>query len=415
MGNARASLVIVLFAKVVFGVVGTKYLPILGSSTASSIIVVDLNVGGKPQQKFVGRDDDPFTAAKNICSQLYCKPKFQNILEQHIFDKQQSSRASASLPTLVKDLETASFEVDELENSTFWAEQLLSLQGCLRNFPMQFLKCEVIQFLMFMGNHELAKSEFSWLADNVSSKWLDLALAESFVGTPNLMTIGKSEANALQYETSSNLLHHVYSLARFTTATQLNINRMEIIVEFGGGYGSFARLAFQAGFNGKYVIHDLNPFSILQKHYLFSVGVPVRELEDWDKYTNGVWFTSSLRDFESLKLNSPGVQKNKNTMLVGMFSLSEVSVELREKFFSLGPASFHNYLFLVQPSWRENTVALNLEWFSKFMLVERGDLSWHTWADYGTNDDRFICGSWNRAGAVQTYPQFYPGEKMPER
>ena len=47
----------------------------------------------------------------------------------------------------------------------------------------------------------------------------------------------------------------------------------DVIVEFGGGYGSMCRLVRKLGFKGRYVIFDLRPILALQKYYLGLHGV----------------------------------------------------------------------------------------------------------------------------------------------
>ena len=50
-----------------------------------------------------------------------------------------------------------------------------------------------------------------------------------------------------------------------------------VIVEFGGGYGSMCRLLHKLGFSGQYFIYDLPEFVALQRYFLKSIGMPVRD------------------------------------------------------------------------------------------------------------------------------------------
>jgi hypothetical protein len=342
------------------------------------------------------RDGDPVRLADEVCTvaNLDCtthasRGEVISLLRR----AQQIARENVSIPLLQRSMESSRTDVDDLAGSTFWKEQIEQLQACIVAQPRQFLRCHVIQFLMFVGNSGLANAELAWLKANKKLEWIHRAIEESFVGNPYTV-------QNYSPMTSANALHHAYAAARFEDSTSETLENMEVIVEFGGGYGSFARVAFQAGFKGKFVIHDLHPFSLLQRHFLFSLGIPVREHKDWNRYNTGVWFTSTMDELAAFHLREIA-EATKHTMMVGMFSLSEVSVELRESFFSAGPGAFHNFLFFIQPSWRENSKSENLDWFLRFMFHTRPDLAWHSWQDKGICDNRYICGSWRGRGAMQ--------------
>ena len=119
---------------------------------------------------------------------------------------------------------------------------------------------------------------------------------------------------------------------------------MDLIVEFGGGYGSFARVVMNGGFRGRYVIYDLHPFNLIQKYYLKSLGWKVRTLDEWESYDSGIWMVHDLKTLKKLHLNE-GFANNELAMFVAMFSLSEVTDSLKDAFMALGPSPFHNYLF----------------------------------------------------------------------
>jgi len=53
------------------------------------------------------------------------------------------------------------------------------------------------------------------------------------------------------------------------------ISDFNFVFEFGGGYGSFARIAHSLGFRGQWIIHDLPELSALQRMYLGQRGVPI--------------------------------------------------------------------------------------------------------------------------------------------
>jgi glycosyltransferase involved in cell wall biosynthesis len=87
--------------------------------------------------------------------------------------------------------------------------------------------------------------------------------------------IGRPDPCPAWSETSWNLIHHAFALSHVEHASRRRVDEFGLIVEFGGGYGSMARLAWQLGFRGRYVIFDLPEISALQRYYLKSVGLPV--------------------------------------------------------------------------------------------------------------------------------------------
>ncbi|WP_148307733.1 hypothetical protein [endosymbiont of unidentified scaly snail isolate Monju] len=95
-----------------------------------------------------------------------------------------------------------------------------------------------------------------------------------------------------------------------------------MVFEFGGGYGSMARLFWQLGFRGKYLIQDLPAFSALQKFYLGSIGALGSESGDGE--------FSFVTDNRSMKriLDRWGAVESK--MFVATWSLSETPLEVRE-------------------------------------------------------------------------------------
>jgi hypothetical protein len=67
-------------------------------------------------------------------------------------------------------------------------------------------------------------------------------------------------------------VHHVYHLERYREATSADLSHLETVLEWGGGYGNFAKLFRRiAGIRGTYVIVDNPLFSALQWLYLGSV------------------------------------------------------------------------------------------------------------------------------------------------
>jgi hypothetical protein len=74
---------------------------------------------------------------------------------------------------------------------------------------------------------------------------------------------------------SSAAIGHAARLLRFEQATGSRIAGYDFVFEFGGGYGSLARIAFALGFKGKYLVHDLPELAALQRMCLGERGLSV--------------------------------------------------------------------------------------------------------------------------------------------
>ena len=211
---------------------------------------------------------------------------------------------------------------------------------------------------MFAGSPILAEQELRWLQQHTSKEWRMNMLQESSVGDPPY----RLYFDHSKYWTSTNLIHHAYSYARFeNTVPNVKISSLDLIVEFGGGYGSFARVVLNGGFKGRYIIYDLHPFNIIQKYYLSALGFKIRTIDEWNTHDDGVWLVHDLDTLKQLHLYER-FAVNELTMFVAMFSISEVTDSLKESFVALGPGKFHNYLFYFQPEWQtlSNVVGLQI-------------------------------------------------------
>src|SRR5262249_29537133 len=143
------------------------------------------------------------------------------------------------------------------------------------------LRWDVIQDTMFVGAASYVAKELTFLKKHPdwASRWRR-AIQESPIGHP------------LRYPffpaSSGNLIHHAFHLAQFEEKTQIQVNNIGFVLEFGGGYGSMCRLLHNLGFHGKYVILDLPFFSLLQSFYLKSLGLPVHSIEDFKTANEGI-------------------------------------------------------------------------------------------------------------------------------
>ena len=150
----------------------------------------------------------------------------------------------------------------------------------LNSDPREFLRWDVIQKTMFVAYSDYLYKELKYLKHlaDWKTRWHD-AIKESSAGHPTPFVFYPAS--------SGNLIHHAYHVAQFEEKTEIHVDKMDCILEFGGGYGSMCRLFHTLGFKGKYVIFDLPSFSGLQKYYLKTLGIPVQSGVDFMNCKSG--------------------------------------------------------------------------------------------------------------------------------
>jgi len=127
-----------------------------------------------------------------------------------------------------------------------------------------FLTDAVLKYQMFVeaGGRWLAE-QLSFLEKRVPRNRLKLLLMEDLAGEPRLM-------NAT-YSTSHTSIHHLYHLIRFADKTGCDFEKIDKVVEWGGGYGNMAKIFRRLNPTSTYCIIDTPIFSTLQWLYLSTV------------------------------------------------------------------------------------------------------------------------------------------------
>ena len=248
-------------------------------------------------------------------------------------------------------------EIDAAEGdlvSDQWAEYRRSLrQEIQERDPRGFTNWESINHVAFWIPD---KTEFLQLRRRRDwFRWRD-AIAEDRVGHP--------EPYILYPRSSGNLIHHAYSVAEFLDHTRRRVEDMSTVVEFGGGYGSTARLFYRLGFRGHYVIYDLPEYCALQEYFLSSVGLGL-DVAYQTVHEPGEMRVSLLSKPEDLA-KIPEVD-----LFVALWSVSECPFELRETIWSQLPA-IKNYLIAYQHRYGDFD---NLAYFEK-LRATRDDIHW---------------------------------------
>jgi hypothetical protein len=191
-----------------------------------------------------------------------------------------------------------------------------------------------------------------------STRWLP-ALQESPVGDPRPFFEDRT--------TSGNLLKQAYHVCRFEDVTGARLSDLDLIFEFGAGYGALCRLTFALGFQGTYVLFDFPEFSALQQFYLRAHGLPTASEPRLTSDRRVAVPLSTLGELDGLLASRPWGRAG----FVALWSLSETPLALREAILTrLAP--FDAFLLGYQPSFADID---NPAWFAQARA--RLDVEWH--------------------------------------
>lgn len=258
----------------------------------------------------------------------------------------------------------------ETTTATSWTATRRSIRSALLEAdPRQFLTWRPVMETMFVAFGRSTPSELRALRR--TADWRDRwkpAVREDSVGCPFPCPLYPAS--------SANLIHHAFHLMAFEFHSGERLSDFSHILEFGGGYGSLARLWKRLGFDGFYEIFDFPELGLLQRFYLASL----HDAGDLDGREPG----SGLRfSFEScpdrLALPGPG-----SSLFVALWSLSEAPLEVRERFVDVITRFSHiliafqeNYDGIDNARWFENLVARvgGRRWTLR--PVVKADRSWY--------------------------------------
>lgn len=258
-----------------------------------------------------------------------------------------------------------------------WTEHLRRLRHLVLNEdPREFLRWEVIRYTMFLANSVCGVKEiFHLRRNNWKSRW-EPAIQESSAGRPVPFY--------LYPKSSGNLIHHAYHLSQLEDRTGIRMERMGLLVEFGGGYGGMCRLVHNLGFKGKYLIFDLPEFSALQKYFLKSIGVPVLDSAALDSAPSGAGNVTDLEDLRRI-LASRGTTP---AAFIATWSLSETPIALRRPILEL-LAGFDVFLLAYQEIFESID---NLKFFAEWKASLPG-VEWQDFPNTLIPGNRYLFGT----------------------
>jgi len=171
---------------------------------------------------------------------------------------------AANESALLEEFKQAFASRPQTQADSAWDRYLNQFRdSALRDDPRKFLRWGVIEETMCVSYARFLKTEMAYLKKDWG-RW-STALVETAVGDP--------VPYLFHARSSGNLIHHAYHLARFQASTGCRIDELDVVYEFGGGYGCACKLLHALGFKGRYIIQDFPYFSALQRYYLGMHGI----------------------------------------------------------------------------------------------------------------------------------------------
>ncbi len=172
-----------------------------------------------------------------------------------------------------------------------------------------FLRNQFIQKMFFVHNRFFIFNELNDLRKNKNWLFYKNLLIEDDVGDP--------VRYFLYPKSSGNQINHIYHLSQLENALNINLNEIENVFEFGGGYGCMARIFSKINEKVNYTIFDTNLVNCIQYYYLKQNNLDV-------DFKNAQF--SLINNIGELNLK----QNVKNSVFLANWSLSEVPIEFRK-------------------------------------------------------------------------------------
>ena len=172
--------------------------------------------------------------------------------------------------SLSKEFHSVYKKTDDLGSqpfiTPFWDSVNIKVLKSFKPFPKwDFLSNRAITDTMFVvGDSHWLNTQIKFLRSKIG-KDLERLAKEEAPGKPTLLTDSP-------LKTSHNTIHHLYHIYYFLQETKVDASKLKTVVEWGGGYGNFARLWRKAiDSDGTYVIIDTALFSVVQWLYLSTI------------------------------------------------------------------------------------------------------------------------------------------------
>lgn len=246
------------------------------------------------------------------------------------------------------------------DESDLWTAHRNQLRSDLLNSdPRTFLTWPYILYTMFC---ESKKNEYEELVQKPYWKDWKNAVTETWIGYP--------PPYAYLPVSSGNLIHNAHSAAQLKDFSGVDFSSLEMIVEFGGGYGSMARFMFNIGFRGTYIIFDLPEFLILQEYFLTLVGM-----------VDNVVFIDTPEKLAA------ALGSKKVDLLIATWSLSESPIHLRDVILNIVKKPQY---FLV--GYQESFDGMDNESYFEKLVSQRQEYLWKTFPIIHLPRNHYLIG-----------------------
>jgi putative sugar O-methyltransferase len=195
--------------------------------------------------------------------------------------------------------------LDNKKNTSAWENYRKRLrEDILKKDPRNFTNWKIIRETMFCIP---STQEYKSLMNSKNRTLWKEVIEESKIGNPKPYYLMK--------KSSGNIIHQAYHIQQLNNYSDINLSKINTIVEIGGGYGSMCRLIHRLGFKGTYIIFDLPEFLELQKFYLRLNNIPKEKI---------FYFS----DYKKIKKITNSKQID---LFIGLWSFSECPLELRSE------------------------------------------------------------------------------------
>ena len=227
---------------------------------------------------------------------------------------------------------------------TLWDGFLEKIENEYRNHPADYLRQPTISKCLHPPGRRWFEGYFQELKEDFSD--VLARVVDGDVGRP------LDEFDGLSPVTVQHV-HQLYMIAKHLGVSIID-NDISSVVDIGGGYGNFCRIARQLGYTGRYTIADFPLMLEIQKDYLSSNG---------------------MLDVDFVTLDK--IRPQPKSMLIAAYSINEMPLETRrliEPHYRL-----FDYLYFVHNNAFDGIC--NIEYFSnlKDMLEDDGfEVDWIT-------------------------------------
>lgn len=246
-----------------------------------------------------------------------------------------------------------------------WKKHCNELKSLVeKDDPYRFISWGMIVGNMFAANNHYVEPMLNYLRN--SPKWdvYQEIIRENWVGAPEMY---------YPYPAASgNTIMHTAHLSYLSDMTGMNVTNFSSIVEFGGGYGSQARIAKKAGFKGRYIIFDLPHFSALQRFYHESSNI-----------SN----ISYVNDIDELSVSVSSVDKS-NMLFLSTWALTEAPFDIRDRVLGVVKGC-KAYLFAYNPGFYE----LDNNLFFQNWRKSLKNIQWYNFEIPGINGTYYLIGA----------------------